>query len=281
MGAARARPRRRAAAPHPRRRAERARAARARPAVVARAGRARPPLGGGHASRRPSHALDARGRDEPRRRHPPRRPRVRARLLPLQRRRLHARAAARGAASPQRALVVDCDVHQGDGTADLLGADPRRVHALAARRAQLPVPAHPVRPRRRPADGHRRRRLPRGARPRARRGAGPLAARDRVLPRRRRPVGGRPPRPPRAHQGRACAPATSSCSTGCARPARTSASCSPAATRRTCATPSRSTPRPPRRSPPAMEARGIEPLPQPCKGRVLPLSLRPRRGRQG
>ncbi len=25
----------------------------------------------------------------------------------------------------QRALVVDCDVHQGDGTADLLGADPR------------------------------------------------------------------------------------------------------------------------------------------------------------
>src|SRR4051812_34055403 len=27
-----------------------------------------------------------------------------------------------------------------------------------------------------------------------------------------------------------------------------------------------------------MEARGIEPLPQPCKGRVLPLSLRPRAG---
>ena len=49
---------------------------------------------------------------------------------------------------------------------------PARVHALAARRAQLPVPAHPVRPRRRPPDRHRRRRLPRGARPRARRGAG-------------------------------------------------------------------------------------------------------------
>jgi acetoin utilization deacetylase AcuC-like enzyme len=30
---------------------------------------------------------------------------------------------AEGAAD--RALVVDCDVHQGDGTADLLGADPR------------------------------------------------------------------------------------------------------------------------------------------------------------
>ena len=52
VGAARARPRRRAAAAHPRRRAERARAARARPAVVARAGRARPPRGRGHASRR-------------------------------------------------------------------------------------------------------------------------------------------------------------------------------------------------------------------------------------
>ena len=37
--------------------------------------------------------------------------------------------------------MVDCDVHQGDGTADLLGPRPARVHALAARRAQLPVPA--------------------------------------------------------------------------------------------------------------------------------------------
>jgi acetoin utilization deacetylase AcuC-like enzyme len=31
----------------------------------------------------------------------------------------------RAARLAERALVVDCDVHQGDGTADLLGADPR------------------------------------------------------------------------------------------------------------------------------------------------------------
>ena len=60
-----------------------------------------------------------------------------------------------------------------------------------------------------------------------------------------------------------------------------SASCSRAATPTTSATPSTSTPR---RRPSwggrvlhPMEARGIEPLPQPCKGRVLPLSLRPLR----
>ena len=75
-----------AAAAHPRRRAEPARAARPRAAVVARAGRARPPLGGGHAGGGAPRAR-ARRRDEPRRRHPPRRPRVRPRLLPLQRRR--------------------------------------------------------------------------------------------------------------------------------------------------------------------------------------------------
>jgi acetoin utilization deacetylase AcuC-like enzyme len=31
----------------------------------------------------------------------------------------------RGAGSVDRALIVDCDVHQGDGTADLLAGDPR------------------------------------------------------------------------------------------------------------------------------------------------------------
>jgi acetoin utilization deacetylase AcuC-like enzyme len=33
-------------------------------------------------------------------------------------------ARVRADGSPRRALVVDCDVHQGDGTADLLGPDP-------------------------------------------------------------------------------------------------------------------------------------------------------------
>ena len=32
----------------------------------------------------------------------------------------------------RRVLVVDLDVHQGDGTAELLGARPRRVHAVAS-----------------------------------------------------------------------------------------------------------------------------------------------------
>ena len=109
---------------------------------------------------------------------------------------------------------------------------PRRVHAVAARRPQLPVRAHPVRPRRRPAVRARattpylealRERARR--RDRARR-------RHRVLPRRRRPVGGRPPRPAGADQGRACAPATSSSCAACAAERRSS-SCSPAATRRT------------------------------------------------
>ena len=35
-----------------------------------------------------------------------------------------ARRAARRRRCAERALVVDCDVHQGDGTADLLGPDP-------------------------------------------------------------------------------------------------------------------------------------------------------------
>ena len=39
----------------------------------------------------------------------------------------------------RRALIVDCDVHQGDGTAQTSRRRPRDVHAVAARRAQLPV----------------------------------------------------------------------------------------------------------------------------------------------
>ena len=106
----------------------------------------------------------------------------------------------------ERALVVDCDVHQGDGTADLLGPDP---HAFT-------VSLHGARNypfQRVPSDLDVD--LPSGTGDadylealdgRARRRPAPLHARDRVLPRGRRPVGGRPPRPPLAHQGRAARP---------------------------------------------------------------------------
>ena len=46
--------------------------------------------------------------------------------------------------------------------------------------------------------------------------------------------------------------------------------------RSTCRTSSTSAPRRSRTGSGEVEARGIEPLPRPCKGRVLPLSLRPR-----
>ena len=49
---------------------------------------------------------------------------VRSRVLPVQRRGRRARSPARREGRARRALVVDCDVHQGDGTADLLGPDP-------------------------------------------------------------------------------------------------------------------------------------------------------------
>ena len=88
-----------------------------------RAGRARAARVGGHARGRAPRARARRG-DEPRRRHPPRR----AATSPA------ASACSTTSASrctgcardglADRALVVDCDVHQGDGTAQLLGPDP-------------------------------------------------------------------------------------------------------------------------------------------------------------
>ena len=50
-------------------------------------------------------------------------PRLRPWLLPVQRRRGDARPASRLEGLAQRAVVVDCDVHQGDGTAQILGPD--------------------------------------------------------------------------------------------------------------------------------------------------------------
>ena len=175
--------------------------------------------------------------------------------------------------------MVDCDVHQGDGTADLLGPDP---HAFT-------VSLHGAR-------NYPFQRIPSDLDVDLPTGTGDadyLEALDGALDvalRRCAPdiafyLAGADPwegdrlgrlaltkaGPARTRRARARPPARA--------PASRSASCSPAATRRTSATPSTSTRRPPPRSPSEpMEARGIEPLPQPCKGRVLPLSLRPRAG---
>ena len=197
-----------------------ARAARPRPAVVARARRARPALVAGHGrggARRAARRLG----HEPRRRHAPRRAGVRPRLLPVQRRRARRRASCAPRARCERVLIVDCDVHQGDGTAELCAGDADAfalsIHgaanypfhrATSDRDVDLPTGTgddeyldaleaalHESFPRRPP--------------------------RPRGLPRRRRPVGGRRPRPPRAHQAR---PAR-------ARRARHSASPTPTACR--------------------------------------------------
>ena len=145
----------------------------------------------------------------------------------------------------RRALVVDCDVHQGDGTAQLF-ADDAETFTLSLHGARnYPFQRIPsdldVDLATGTGDADYLAALDEAldvAIPRAR-------ARARLLPRGRRPLGGRPARPPRAHQGRACAPATSSSSTACARRAPPSASSWPAATPRTSAT--RSTSTPPRR----------------------------------
>ena len=103
------------------------------------------------------------------------------------------------------ALIVDCDVHQGDGTAHIFADDPRTFTLSLHGARNYPF-------QRMPSDldvdiaiGHRRRALPPGARRGARLRAGALPPLLRLLPGRRGPVGGRPARPARADQGRAAA----------------------------------------------------------------------------
>ena len=62
-----------------------------------------------------------------------------------------------------RLAVVDCDVHQGNGTAAIFQARSDGVHLLDARREELPVPQGDERSRRRAARRRDRRRVPRGA----------------------------------------------------------------------------------------------------------------------
>ena len=183
-----------------------------------------------------------------------------ARLLPVQRRRDRARGPARRARPAARA-GGRLRRPPGRRYRRPVRVRPADVHALAARRAQLPVHARPLRPRRRPRQRHRRRRLPAGGRGGAGRGAAARGPGARLLPGGGRSVGGRPHRPPGAHQGGAARPRRA----GPRPPDRgrhvASASSSRAATPRTCATPWTSTPprRPPwrggwRRAPPSAAA---------------------------
>ena len=93
-----------------------------------------------------ARAALARGRGrQPGRRHAPRQRRQGRRLLRLQRRggggaADAGRVAPRAPAQLLRVAVIDLDVHQGNGTAAIFRDDPTRVHAVAARREELPVP---------------------------------------------------------------------------------------------------------------------------------------------
>ena len=78
-------------------------------------------------------------------------PRRRARLLRLQRRRGGDARACASAGRLRRVLVVDLDVHQGDGTHAAFAERRRGVHVRAQRPRQLPVPARARRPRARSA----------------------------------------------------------------------------------------------------------------------------------
>ena len=188
--------------------------------------------------------------------------------------------AARATGCAERALIVDCDVHQGDGTAQIFAGDPRtftlslhgaRNYPFQRIPSDLDVDIAPARATPLPA------RARRGARLRARPRAGPTSRSTSPAPTRGRATGSAGSRSARPGCGRA----TSSCSTGCAAPAPPSASCSRAATRRTSATPSTSTPAPPRRSPSAFTRRspvGAVPHERFAKRRTLPCGRELRRG---
>ena len=171
----------------------------ARAAVVAGARRARPAHDRRH-RRRGAPRARARHRHEPRRRHPPRRLRLRARLLPVQRRRRGARpvrpttapgarwwstATSTRATAPRRSSRPDPAAF----TLSLHGARNYPFQRIAPTSTST-SPTGPAT------------RLPARARWRARRGAAARPSRRRLLPRRRRPVRGRPAGPPGADQAR-------------------------------------------------------------------------------
>ena len=123
--------------------------------LVAADGRARPAIGRRDHRREPGRAQ--------RRLRPPTWPAARIMRLPIA-----ARATASSTTSPwrraslqrdglaTRVAVVDCDVHQGNGTAAIFRGDRGRLHVLDARREELPVQEGGQRPRRRAGRWHRR-----------------------------------------------------------------------------------------------------------------------------
>ena len=186
-------------APHPRRRPEPARGARPGPALVAAARRAgrRTTAGTLHAAR---HALrHGVGMNLGGGTHHAGRAFARGYCLFNDVAVALARPAARGPRG--RAVVVDCDVHQGDGTADVFAGDAATFTLSLHGARNYPFTRIPS-----DLDVD----LPSGTGDAAYLRAleealdtalPPRGRRRRLLPRRRRPVGGRPARPPRAHQG--------------------------------------------------------------------------------
>ena len=118
-------------------------------------------------------------------------------------------------AASSGSLIVDLDVHQGDGTAAIVAGRSLDLHVLDARPRQFPVPQGQLRPRHRVRRRHRRCVVPAhaGRRAAARARRGQTAARD--LSRRRRSVRGRPPGKARAVEGGTARRATASCCRRC------------------------------------------------------------------
>ena len=100
-------------------------------------------------------------------------------------------AALRAEGLVERVLILDLDVHQGDGNAELYADDPATVVVSIHGARNYPFTRPPSRPRHRPARRHRRRPLPGGAG----RGAGVRSRARPVRPgdadRRCRPLRGR------------------------------------------------------------------------------------------
>ena len=153
-----------------------------------------------------------------------------------------ARVRADGGA--RRALVVDCDVHQGDGTAQVLAGDPEAFTLSLHGARNYPFQRIPSDLDVDLADRDRRPRLPAGARRRPRRRAAPRAAptspSTSPAPTRSRATASDAWPSPRP----ACGHATSWSSSACAARAPPSSSSSPAATPATSTTRSTSTRRP-------------------------------------
>ena len=110
--------------------------------------------------------------------------------------------AVQAAGLAERVVVIDTDVHQGNGTARDTARGPVGVHVLDPRREELPLPQRGERPRRAPPRRHGRHRVPGSARKGSGDGARGRGCRPRHLPCRRRPVRGRPPRPALGHEDR-------------------------------------------------------------------------------